>query len=174
MASSISSMCASLLLVFLVLQPLAATTVGELLSPVFGISLSLFLFFLSFCAMNFNISWVKYVFFNGVLLFFHFLWWAFFFFWLILMLLFLVMIDDVCKDVECGKGMCKASSNSAFFFECECQPGWKQTSSGHTDHLKFLPCVIPNCNTFSLHLSQIQHFQILIPRSVHDSIFKFY
>lgn len=88
MASSISSMCASLLLVFLVLQPLAATTVGELLSPVF---------------------------------------------------------DDVCKDVECGKGMCKASSNSAFLFECECQPGWKQTSSGHTDHLKFLPCVIPNC-----------------------------
>ncbi|KAL5542012.1 hypothetical protein UlMin_009722 [Ulmus minor] len=55
------------------------------------------------------------------------------------------VLDDVCKEVNCGKGTCKASSDSAFFFQCECQPGWKQTTSGNTDHFKFMPCVIPNC-----------------------------
>ncbi|BFG13943.1 hypothetical protein CerSpe_002170 [Prunus speciosa] len=60
--------------------------------------------------------------------------------------IFSPILDDVCKRVECGKGTCKPSSNSTFLFECECEPGWKQTSSNHTDHLKFLPCVIPQCN----------------------------
>ncbi|KAM1745970.1 hypothetical protein ACFX11_012649 [Malus domestica] len=60
--------------------------------------------------------------------------------------IFSPILDDVCKEVECGKGICKPSSNSTFFFECECDPGWRQTSSNHTDHFKFLPCVIPNCN----------------------------
>ncbi|KAF5466084.1 hypothetical protein F2P56_016041 [Juglans regia] len=53
--------------------------------------------------------------------------------------------DTVCKDVECGKGTCKPSINSTFSFECECALGWKQTLSDHDDHLKFLPCVVPNC-----------------------------
>lgn len=60
-----------------------------------------------------------------------------------------VKTDDVCKEVNCGKGTCKPSS-SAFFFECECQPGWKQTASGSGDDFKFLPCVIPNCKAFFL------------------------
>ncbi|EEF45240.1 conserved hypothetical protein [Ricinus communis] len=55
------------------------------------------------------------------------------------------IFDDACKKVECGKGTCKASSNSSFFYECECDPGWKQTRSDHDDTLKFLPCVVPNC-----------------------------
>ncbi|KAJ6981666.1 uncharacterized protein [Populus alba] len=55
------------------------------------------------------------------------------------------VFDDVCKKVECGKGTCKPSDNSTWFFECECDPGWKQTSSDHDDHLKFLPCIVPDC-----------------------------
>ncbi|XP_061361309.1 uncharacterized protein LOC133305189 [Gastrolobium bilobum] len=56
------------------------------------------------------------------------------------------IFDDVCKEVECGKGTCKSSKNSTFFFECECDPGWKQ-SPGSNDEadLKFLPCIVPNC-----------------------------
>ncbi|KAB1218124.1 hypothetical protein CJ030_MR3G014466 [Morella rubra] len=55
------------------------------------------------------------------------------------------VFDNVCKEVECGKGTCKPSSNSTFMFECECDPGWSQTRSKHDDDLKFLPCVVPNC-----------------------------
>ncbi|KFK23889.1 hypothetical protein AALP_AAs55843U000100 [Arabis alpina] len=55
------------------------------------------------------------------------------------------IFDNICKEVECGKGKCKASSNSTFMYECECEDGWKQF-----DHnLKFLPCITPNC-TFDL------------------------
>nr|XP_011462532.1 PREDICTED: uncharacterized protein LOC101297532 [Fragaria vesca subsp. vesca] len=56
------------------------------------------------------------------------------------------IMDDVCKDIECGEGTCKPSSSSTFFFECQCDSGWKQTTENSTDHFKFLPCVIPNCN----------------------------
>ncbi|KAK9288422.1 hypothetical protein L1049_016878 [Liquidambar formosana] len=55
------------------------------------------------------------------------------------------IFDEVCKGVECGKGTCKPSRNSTFFFVCECDPGWKQSRSDDDDHLMFLPCVIPNC-----------------------------
>ncbi|KAF8388105.1 hypothetical protein HHK36_026771 [Tetracentron sinense] len=54
-------------------------------------------------------------------------------------------LDDVCKDVECGKGTCKASLNHVLSFTCECESGWKQTRDDDDDNLKFLPCVIPNC-----------------------------
>ncbi|KAJ9560431.1 hypothetical protein OSB04_005591 [Centaurea solstitialis] len=59
--------------------------------------------------------------------------------------------EDACNDVKCGKGVCKPSNNSAIPYECECSPGWKQLSTDDDDddnddhHLKFLPCVIPNC-----------------------------
>lgn len=55
------------------------------------------------------------------------------------------IFDNVCKEVECGKGNCKPSRNSSFLFDCECEPGWKQVRSDHDDGLGFLPCVIPNC-----------------------------
>ncbi|KAF8392331.1 hypothetical protein HHK36_022673 [Tetracentron sinense] len=54
-------------------------------------------------------------------------------------------LDQVCEDVECGKGTCKSSLSYAFNFICECDPGWKQTRDNETDY-KFLPCVIPNCS----------------------------
>lgn len=53
--------------------------------------------------------------------------------------------DNICKEVECGKGKCKAPSNTTFMYECECEDGWKQFDQ----HLKFLPCITPNC-TFDL------------------------
>ncbi|KAK7280079.1 hypothetical protein RJT34_25141 [Clitoria ternatea] len=57
------------------------------------------------------------------------------------------LYEDVCKEVECGKGTCKASKNSTFLFECDCDPGWKRVLSPHDDEsLKFLPCIVPNCS----------------------------
>ncbi|KAE8022673.1 hypothetical protein FH972_008455 [Carpinus fangiana] len=58
------------------------------------------------------------------------------------------VLDTVCKEVECGKGTCKQSSNRTFGFECECEPGWKQTGSDDDDLLKYLPCVVPNCTLY--------------------------
>ncbi|XP_045809183.1 uncharacterized protein LOC123903273 [Trifolium pratense] len=57
------------------------------------------------------------------------------------------LFDDVCKEVECGKGKCKPSKNSTFLFECECDQGWKKAFDSNDDDggLKFLPCIIPNC-----------------------------
>ncbi|KAK8365276.1 hypothetical protein V6Z11_A02G043000 [Gossypium hirsutum] len=59
------------------------------------------------------------------------------------------LFDDVCKEVECGRGKCKPSINGTLpFYVCECDPGWKQTFSDKHDHahLKFLPCIVPNCS----------------------------
>ncbi|KAM7462840.1 hypothetical protein LguiA_030961 [Lonicera macranthoides] len=56
------------------------------------------------------------------------------------------IFDDVCKEVECGKGSCKPALNSTFFFVCECEPGWKQARPDDDDYFKFLPCLIPDCN----------------------------
>lgn len=55
------------------------------------------------------------------------------------------LYDDVCKEVECGKGTCKPSKNSTVMFECDCDQGWKQTLSAHDEGYKFLPCIVPNC-----------------------------
>ncbi|KAI4368375.1 hypothetical protein MLD38_016937 [Melastoma candidum] len=51
---------------------------------------------------------------------------------------------DICKEVVCGKGSCRASINSTALYECVCDPGWKQAVSDDAV-LRFLPCVIPNC-----------------------------
>ncbi|KAJ4827525.1 hypothetical protein Tsubulata_028041 [Turnera subulata] len=56
------------------------------------------------------------------------------------------VLDDVCKHVECGKGTCKPSQNSSFFYECECDQGWKQTRADDDEFLQFLPCIVPNCS----------------------------
>ncbi|EXB93250.1 hypothetical protein L484_024594 [Morus notabilis] len=55
--------------------------------------------------------------------------------------------EEICKDVDCGKGKCKAKWSLPLGFECECESGWKrndQDGDGDDDQ-KFLPCVIPNC-----------------------------
>lgn len=54
------------------------------------------------------------------------------------------IFENVCKQVPCGKGSCRPTTeNSMIPFECVCDPGWKQPSS--SDGFSFLPCVIPNC-----------------------------
>ncbi|XP_052476619.1 uncharacterized protein LOC105800542 isoform X2 [Gossypium raimondii] len=58
--------------------------------------------------------------------------------------LFPPIFDDVCKEVHCGKGKCKPSSNGTLPYTCECDIGWKQTAADHDDHPKFLPCIFPN------------------------------
>ena len=55
---------------------------------------------------------------------------------------------DVCKSAEFWKGTCKPSNDSNFGFACQCDDGWKQARLEHDDGLKFLPCVIPNCEFF--------------------------
>lgn len=58
--------------------------------------------------------------------------------------------DNLCDEVECGKGTCKASLEYKFNFICECDSGWKRTRGDNEDGLKYLPCVIPNCKHFCL------------------------
>ncbi|KAI4302992.1 hypothetical protein MLD38_038674 [Melastoma candidum] len=54
--------------------------------------------------------------------------------------------EQLCQDVECGKGKCVSNSSYPFNFICECDAGWKRTRLDNEDGLKFLPCVIPNCS----------------------------
>ncbi|XP_057960433.1 uncharacterized protein LOC131152662 [Malania oleifera] len=56
--------------------------------------------------------------------------------------------DKICEEVECGKGSCKAGLQYPFNFICECDSGWKRTrlDDDGEHHLRFLPCVIPNCS----------------------------
>lgn len=54
--------------------------------------------------------------------------------------------EDACEKVNCGRGKCKSSSNSSLLYHCECDPGWTQTTmDALNDTLKFLPCIVPNC-----------------------------
>lgn len=70
-------------------------------------------------------------------------------------LIILFVAEDVCKEVKCGKGICKPSDNMSVPFECECSPGWKQVATSNDDqYLKFLPCVIPNCKSKTYSTSQ--------------------
>ncbi|KMS98658.1 hypothetical protein BVRB_3g070130 [Beta vulgaris subsp. vulgaris] len=55
------------------------------------------------------------------------------------------VIGNFCHRVGCGKGKCKMSEDNDFQYECECDPGWRQTLSSNSSDFKFLPCVIPNC-----------------------------
>ncbi|KAM7277947.1 hypothetical protein ACFE04_005081 [Oxalis oulophora] len=52
------------------------------------------------------------------------------------------VLGNMCKKVNCGMGTCKPSPKSSFFFECECDDDWLQSSSDY----KFLPCVVPDCS----------------------------
>ncbi|CAK7340936.1 unnamed protein product [Dovyalis caffra] len=55
--------------------------------------------------------------------------------------------DRLCKEVDCGKGKCVGNNSYPLSFECQCEPGWKQTQYDDDvdDDHRFLPCVIPNC-----------------------------
>ncbi|KAF9605069.1 hypothetical protein IFM89_013739 [Coptis chinensis] len=55
-------------------------------------------------------------------------------------------LANLCREVECGKGTCKASLDYTFNFICECDSGWTQVSKGEEDDgHSFLPCIYPNC-----------------------------
>ncbi|XP_028100998.1 fibropellin-1-like isoform X1 [Camellia sinensis] len=54
--------------------------------------------------------------------------------------------DNICKEVECGKGNCSVALDSPFGFKCECENGWKRTRLDSEQDFLFLPCVIPNCS----------------------------
>jgi|UniRef100_A0A803PZ11 hypothetical protein len=54
--------------------------------------------------------------------------------------------EDMCKEMECGKGKCKWNGAFPLGFTCECDAGWKRTrDQDDEDDYPFLPCVIPNC-----------------------------
>lgn len=55
-------------------------------------------------------------------------------------------IEELCNEVECGKGSCVVNTSATFGFECQCNAGWKRTRLDNEDDYKFLPCVIPNCS----------------------------
>ncbi|XP_071728160.1 uncharacterized protein [Rutidosis leptorrhynchoides] len=55
-------------------------------------------------------------------------------------------IDNLCDDVNCGKGKCSVDRAKPFNFVCQCDSGWRQTRFDKEDDLQFLPCVIPNCS----------------------------
>ncbi|KAI5676719.1 hypothetical protein M9H77_07669 [Catharanthus roseus] len=56
------------------------------------------------------------------------------------------LLDNICNDVQCGKGKCEADMGKPFGFVCECESGWKRTRDSDEDNLQFLPCIIPNCS----------------------------
>ncbi|CDP08533.1 unnamed protein product [Coffea canephora] len=37
------------------------------------------------------------------------------------------ILNDICKEVECGKGTCQASLGYPFNFKCICDNGWRRT-----------------------------------------------
>ncbi|RLN19641.1 hypothetical protein C2845_PM02G36750 [Panicum miliaceum] len=57
--------------------------------------------------------------------------------------IFAPVINSICSTVTCGKGNCTVAPGT-LGYRCECDPGWTQLHVG--DHLRFLPCVIPNCS----------------------------
>ena len=58
----------------------------------------------------------------------------------------IIITEELCKEVECGKGKCKADGSFPLGFTCECDAGWKRTrDEDDEEDLHFLPCVIPNC-----------------------------
>lgn len=163
--------------ILLALQSTTTTSdiLPPLLSPIFGLFMTLLFVFLF---LDHQLPIASF-FSSGLSLFFIFIegfegWWLFdslglawisnlvangLWFWRVLshrwvfLVLWCVATDEVCKAVECGKGTCKPSNDSSLFFECECDPGWMQTRPAHDDHLKFLPCVIPNCESLFLFIS---------------------
>ncbi|KAI3448673.1 hypothetical protein Pfo_005338 [Paulownia fortunei] len=54
--------------------------------------------------------------------------------------------ENLCNEVECGKGSCEAAPGYPFNFRCNCEDGWKRTRLDDEQNLEFLPCIIPNCS----------------------------
>ncbi|XP_060218159.1 uncharacterized protein LOC132645273 [Lycium barbarum] len=60
--------------------------------------------------------------------------------------------DNICNDVDCGKGSCEQAPGKPFNFICNCERGWKRTHHDNDDDdddeddLQFLPCIVPKCS----------------------------
>ncbi|PSS10110.1 Slit 2 protein like [Actinidia chinensis var. chinensis] len=54
--------------------------------------------------------------------------------------------ENMCNEVQCGRGSCKVAVGSPFNFKCECDSGWKRTRLDNESSLEFLPCIVPNCS----------------------------
>ncbi|KAL2478257.1 EGF-like [Forsythia ovata] len=54
--------------------------------------------------------------------------------------------NNICEEVQCGKGTCEANPNFPFNFKCNCDNGWKRTRFGNEQNLEYLPCIIPDCS----------------------------
>ncbi|KZV54420.1 hypothetical protein F511_09735 [Dorcoceras hygrometricum] len=56
--------------------------------------------------------------------------------------------DNICNEVQCGKGSCQSDRSYPFGFKCVCDSGWKRTRLDDSDEqdLLYLPCIIPNCS----------------------------
>lgn len=54
--------------------------------------------------------------------------------------------DNICGEVQCGKGTCEANQSYPFNFKCNCENGWKRTRLDDEQNLEYLPCIIPDCN----------------------------
>ncbi|KAL7126343.1 hypothetical protein ABFS83_14G179700 [Erythranthe nasuta] len=55
------------------------------------------------------------------------------------------LFDNICNEVECGKGSCEAAPGKPFNYKCDCEDGWKRTRFDDEQDLEFVPCTIPNC-----------------------------
>ncbi|XP_059312238.1 uncharacterized protein LOC132063618 isoform X1 [Lycium ferocissimum] len=59
------------------------------------------------------------------------------------------LFDNICNDVDCGKGSCEQAPGKPFNFICNCERGWKRThhdNDDDEDDLQFLPCIVPKCS----------------------------
>ncbi|XP_073027043.1 uncharacterized protein [Primulina eburnea] len=56
--------------------------------------------------------------------------------------------DNICNEVQCGKGSCESDRSYPFGFRCQCDSGWRRTRLNDSDeqNLLYLPCIIPNCS----------------------------
>ncbi|KAK6143229.1 hypothetical protein DH2020_023577 [Rehmannia glutinosa] len=54
--------------------------------------------------------------------------------------------ENLCNEVECGKGSCEAAPGNPFNFRCNCEDGWRRTRLDDDQNYEFLPCIIPNCS----------------------------
>ncbi|CAA2985356.1 Hypothetical predicted protein [Olea europaea subsp. europaea] len=61
-------------------------------------------------------------------------------------IIFPPFIDNICGEVQCGKGTCEANQSYPFNFRCNCENGWKRTRLDDEQNLEYLPCIIPDCS----------------------------
>ncbi|CAL5381332.1 unnamed protein product [Camellia sinensis] len=61
--------------------------------------------------------------------------------------------DNICKEVECGKGNCSVALDSPFGFKCECENGWKRTRLDSSLDYSCMPAAPPAPSVIPLNSS---------------------